>query len=166
MTCTGVNGATDQCHKDSDCGAPNEWCQLSAYDGGPQPCECVTGCLVDADCAAGNVCECGDPVGTCVPATCTSDAACASGRCSKYESGPCGPNGPFRSYVFGCESTGDTCEGDLDCASGSFCSVPTWMMKDATSRSCELPQPCATGRPMIVDETLRHAALARRSDWS
>lgn len=107
--CSGGAG----CTSDADCTAqPLGYCGQS----GMMPCECNYGCRTDADCGAGEICLCGDPLGTCVPATCTSNASCAKGfQCTSYRISPCGGVG------FSCQAPGDTCGSISDCDQTAQC---------------------------------------------
>ena len=81
-------------------------------------CGCVYGCITDADCEAGQICECGDPVGRCRSASCTRDADCEAGSvCASTDLGwgGCTWTPPERGYE--CQSSADTCLTDADCAS-------------------------------------------------
>jgi hypothetical protein len=110
-------GALDgQCASDADCTAqPHGLCanshKLLGY------CGCFYGCMKDADCGAGSVCFCGDPVGSCVPATCVSASSCASGfACASSSSGCGGGMGSFA-----CQVATDECLGDTDCGANARC---------------------------------------------
>ena len=69
------------CTSDSDCTAqPNGYCEfVSGGFGVPTSCSCAYGCVNDSECPAGQRCLCGDPVGTCVPADCSTSADCTAG---------------------------------------------------------------------------------------
>jgi hypothetical protein len=156
-TACATKGGASQCTKDSDCTmSPNGHCDDATAFGGPGGCLCAYGCKVDQDCGAGAVCACGDPIGHCVAAACTSNADCLEGPCSTYESSPGCP-----SSTLACQLAKDQCGGDKDCGGGSKqCSVSM-----ATGfRVCEGPT-CAVGRPMIVGHALRIATLQARAGW-
>lgn len=73
---------------------------------------CVYGCVTDADCGAGKLCVCGDPVGRCAPATCRTDADCGAGQlCARHF-----PQAPGYG-AFACTTARDACSFDCDCDS-------------------------------------------------
>jgi hypothetical protein len=115
------------CQSDADCvKSPLGVCAQAHQLGGY--CGCFYGfCEKDADCGAGSICLCGGPVGgTCVPATCTSDASCAPGFSCMSSSLSCGGG---RS-AFACQSAADECLGDEDCPTYYLCVL------QAGKRSC------------------------------
>ncbi|HEY4160233.1 MAG TPA: hypothetical protein VGM29_19105, partial [Polyangiaceae bacterium] len=133
----GVAGAPS-CTLDADCTEkPNGICERVVITHFPT-CSCSYGCLSDQDCAAGEICECGDPVGQCRATDCTTDASCPAGSlcasavasfggCSFY-SGP---------RVFKCQASADTCLTDETCSSPS----PTCALDaDAGTRDCHVGQ--------------------------
>jgi hypothetical protein len=144
------------CSTDADCGGgPNAYCAVDSFD---ESCFCATGCATDADCGSGKVCECGDPVGSCMAAECTVDGDCEGGAlCATVDTEPdCG------AIVYVCQTPGDECASDNDCAdnpNGSSCGT------DGTKRVC-VSGGCAIGRPFIVDGGERLAPTAARSDWA
>ncbi len=74
------------------------------------------GCRTDADCGAGRLCHCGDPIGQCVKASCRTDADCASGYlCASYSM--CEGGGEIG---FACQTPADYCTSDSDCDFGGF----------------------------------------------
>jgi len=107
---------TDKCFQDSDCTAkPNGYCSLQGNFDGITGNDCSYGCLVDADCAADQLCQCGGVVaGSCVSSTnCKSDSDCAGGvLCSLYDANP-GCYTP----EYACQTPQDECETDSDCPS-------------------------------------------------
>jgi hypothetical protein len=140
------------CMTDADCvDMPHGYCSPGIQLPGMY---CAYGCVKDAECPAGNICLCGDPVGRCVPATCTSDADCGAGlRCQSYDgSHGCGI------LSFACQTPNDTCQSDADCA-GAYCDG------SMGSFTCVMGG-CAIGRPFLVEGEERVAPLCRRSDWS
>lgn len=155
-TCMGSAGG-GQCAKDSDCTmSPNGHCDSESGFGGPPGCLCQYGCTTDADCSAGSICECADPIGHCVVAKCTSNAACAEGPCSTYESSPGCP-----SQTFACQAAGDSCGGDKDCGgSPKQCTVSN----TTETRVCAGPM-CAVGRPLSIADVARVSTLVLRRDW-
>jgi hypothetical protein len=149
-----------QCKMDSECtDKPHGWCGEQGGGQVPGP-YCNYGCVQDSECAAGQLCLCGDPVGRCVQANgCTTDSDCASGfLCKTYDSsGGCGFT------TFACQSPGDECAGDSDCATktlGGLCQY------DVTLKhfSCK-PGGCAIGRPFLVEGEQRLAKVSARADW-
>jgi hypothetical protein len=141
-TCTADAECTDQ---------PYGFCGDTSMLG----CVCNYGCRTDADCGHGEICLCGDPVGTCVRATCTSDASCAKGfLCSSYEVDPiCGGVG------FSCQTPQDTCGSDPDCQTNECGS------DDGGAHVCVQPN-CHFGRPFLVEGAPHVAPIAPRNDWS
>lgn len=149
----------DECTSDADCGAkPNGHCEppfsteLSLPTNG-----CFYGCTSDADCTQfSSVCECGDPVGTCIASTCKSDADCGSNLlCASYTADP---GCDFPSYA--CQTTSDRCVVDSDCPTSQTCTVTV----PNGPRSCVDPS-CVVGRPFLVEGELRHAHTRARDDW-
>jgi hypothetical protein len=142
-----------QCMADTDCAdMPHGYCTT----GGQLPGTfCAYGCVKDSECGAGNICVCGDPVGHCVGASCTSDADCGDAfRCQSYDSSHgCGI------ARFACQTAKDTCQSDQDCAAGSYCDGSTG------SFTCT-PGGCAIGRPFLVEGQERVATVAARTDWT
>ncbi len=146
-----------QCKADADCVArPYGWCGAGGQVPGPY---CSYGCVKDSDCAANQLCECGDPVGRCVQADCKLDADCKPGfLCKGYDaSGGCGIN------TFTCQSSADGCGSDADCTDtklGNLCRF------DLTAQhfKCEFGG-CAIGRPFLVEGAARLAPAATRADW-
>jgi len=146
-----------QCASDADCTAmPHGWCAT----GGQVPWTyCDYGCVQDSECAPGLLCECGDPVGRCVPGTCNADANCGSGFLCKGsdQSGGC------LQTAYSCQSSADLCGNDADCvgsAMGPFC-----LFEPTTLRyACGLLG-CQIGRPFLVLGDERRAPAVWRSDW-
>ena len=111
-----TGGPADQCTKDSQCTAmPNGYCTyVSRNTAAPNSNVCAYGCLTDADCDAGNVCQCGASAGAgvcghTVP-TCKSDADCNGALCTNYDSAP-----GCMIETFACQTPADQCETDSDC---------------------------------------------------
>src|SRR5690606_29167941 len=118
---------------------------------------CHSGCLTDSDCGEGMICECGDPMGTCVAAVCQSDEDCAGeARCASFVTDDgCGPR-----TQFSCQTVEDECASNSDCGAGREC--------DGTGgfRQCQTQQfNCVIGRPFVVGEEIRVAPLCERLDW-
>jgi hypothetical protein len=112
----------DECTSDADCAGALEFCRPSHINL-PGGCayrrlECQAGCEVDSDCESGHICLCGDPIGLCVPAFCTSDADCTAGyHCSSAIERPdtefCDQPEPY--YAFACTTPEDTCRSSVGC---------------------------------------------------
>ncbi len=140
------------CTTDADCTErPHGQCGIF---GQLAECTCTYGCVTDADCDDGRICDCGDPVGQCVRADCTSDADCAGDLlCVAYVSDPgCGGT------AFTCQSELDLCASDADCENGANCT------KVGERLECQQVA-CAIGRPFLVEGAHRTADEAARRDW-
>lgn len=122
------NGAVvRECNTNGECSAaPHGYCgvvvpeRLGGAGGSPTE-SCHYGCVTNDECGMGSVCLCGDPVGTCVKASCTKDADCSGGLlCQKVQIVPsCGEI----SYEMRC---GPACTEDADCADPAVASgTPT-----------------------------------------
>jgi hypothetical protein len=149
------------CVEDSDCtGGPHGECASIEGPGGY--CNCAYGCVRDSDCRAGEICVCGDPVGSCAPASCTSGESCAPGaECATYEAEPGCP-----SEAFACQTPTDACLADSDCVvSGPNDVDEVCAIGGSGSRVCS-PVTCAVGRPFLVDGDARVAPLAKSRAWS
>ena len=148
-------GMISQCKFDADCKEhAYGWCSNISQG---NESYCAYGCVKDSDCANNLLCECGDPVGRCVPADCKSDADCEGDfLCKAYDSsGGCG----LSRYT--CQSAADTCGSDLDCAPQSaLC-----RFDEMASRFRCIPESCAIGRPFLVEGVQRLAPVATRTDW-
>jgi hypothetical protein len=144
------------CQTDADCTAANQYCQYSV--GQVIGSWCTTGCLTNADCGEGSICQCGDPMGSCVPASCQSDADCpGEARCASFATNDgCGPW-----TRFSCQTVQDECASNLDCPAGDECDG------SGGFRQCVVQQfTCAEGRPFFVAEEIRVAPLCERIDWT
>ncbi|MGC4094199.1 MAG: ferritin-like domain-containing protein [Polyangiaceae bacterium] len=151
--------SSDECHTDADCVArPNGHCENPGSGLLAPPTNgCYYGCTSDADCdATAPICECGPNIGTCVAATCTTDADCGTLKCASYTANP-GCDIP--SYA--CQLATDQCAGDGDCPSGQTCTVRT----EGSARICSLAT-CVAGRPFLVEGQARRAETIERSDWA
>ncbi len=121
---------------------------------GEVACSCVEQCSTDADCADGSLCFCGNPAGWCVPAGCRTDDDCATGEeCTSWD-----PTAGCLYLEFACTTPQDGCGGDLDCT-GQVC-----MVQPEGHRAC-VDGGCAIGRPFLVDDAARTAAVVVRGDW-
>ena len=146
------------CKYDADCAAkPYGWCGPGGQIAGPL---CEYGCVKDSDCAANQLCQCGDPVGTCVTANCKTDADCKTGfLCKGYDA-----SGGCNFTTFTCQSAADTCGSDADCASAGpnhGCQFDAAAMHF----TCQSTG-CAIGRPFLIEGAARVAPVARRADWN
>ena len=131
--CQGKQG----CQSNADCtDNPNGHCIGTLPPGGN--CSCTYGCAQDSDCAAGQLCQCGSPVGRCVTAQCRTDADCGSGKlcvetlfdgCSRgyacqtdadeCSRGTCGPAQPPGNEIPACVMTG----GKRSCKEVNICCI-------------------------------------------
>jgi hypothetical protein len=148
------------CASDAECAArPHGFCAPFSAGLPPQTfLTCQSGCVTDADCSGSQICLCGSPVGTCVEATCRTDADCGEGRCaSSTVPGGCS----FDTVRFDCQTPDDECVTDADCSSGfQKCSFANG------ARRCSGALVC--GRPFLVDGRWRQAQLELgiAGDWA
>ena len=146
------------CLQDSDCSdAPHGHCEDVSIQA--QATACLYGCVEDSDCDAGEICECGDPVGTCVAAVgCEVDSDCTGNAyCASFQGeGPCW----WERVGYACQSEVDQCTGPSDCsgADGDGCIMGT------SGRACQA-FPWVCGRPFLVAGSERQASLRSNSDW-
>jgi hypothetical protein len=153
--------AAAQCTRDQDCtDRPHGYCVVTQFSPS-SPTVCAFGCVRDEDCGPGTLCFCGDPVGTCVGALCTTDADCTTGSLctSSAQENPCG-----ESYMdmdaFACQSPADTCRGKDDCT-GTATNCSLW----TPARQCMPLGMC--GRPFLVGGEPRLASLTvHAGGWS
>jgi hypothetical protein len=143
------------CNSDADCAdVANGFCGYgNGFEGG---CVCNAGCLTDADCGAGSICMCGDPVGSCVAADCTTDEDCDGGLCASTIVGDPGCG----SLQFRCQTGQDECGGNADCPEGKSCVIP----EGGGPRVCRSAE-CNIGRPFLVAGVTRAAETTGRADW-
>lgn len=141
------------CTSDEECTEPNTYCGSFDEFGGFF-CSCIPGCTTDAECATGEICVCGDPVGRCVSSTCESDDDCDGALlCTSYDTQPsCGP------IAFACQTPQDTCGGGTGPGDCYDCS----MVGD--HRECVGPT-CVIGRPFLIEGEERLAEPVSRTDW-
>jgi hypothetical protein len=152
-------GLTESCQSDADCTEhPYGYCARgygSPPSPDPVPARCNYGCVQDADCDAGFLCQCDDPVGHCVPASCRSDADCGGGAlCAAWFRDA----GCSTEEQFACQSPGDECNVSEDCDDGRCTLVDG-------ARQC-VPLGPVCGRPFLVEGVERLAALRAGSDWA
>jgi hypothetical protein len=95
----------NECTADSDC--------TSSLYGFCADGACKYGCRVDDDCANGQACFCGEVIGSCITASCRSDADCpAEFPCTGYQAvGFATPD------ALACQSPSDACLTDAQCSS-------------------------------------------------
>lgn len=132
-------------------------------------CEQDLGCLEDADCGAGEVCNTG--LHACVPrctdatasTVCASGERCASNRCVQCaESAECGPG-------FLCDAAGrcvatPRCYSDRDCRVPLVCHVPTGACLErpppcTSDEGCASSQRCDIGTGTCVPRACQPDAL-------
>jgi hypothetical protein len=158
VTC-GVEPNTYVCDgtKREACGSPG--------GGTPPATSCAVGCVVDADCAAGEICFCGVQLGACVPATCTVDADCGAGyfcRLVRTEHGiGCGA-----AVSFQCQLPDDACVSPADCGAGGGLGQRCQPAAPGGPLGCEPEGGAACGRPYLVNGVPRLACLTANSDWA
>ncbi|HWA72299.1 MAG TPA: hypothetical protein VG937_08200 [Polyangiaceae bacterium] len=74
-----------------------------------------TGCIEDADCGAGQICECGFDIGRCLSASCATDDDCGDGLCARLDDfGRC-DDGSRAVSLYQCASGADACLFGKDC---------------------------------------------------
>jgi hypothetical protein len=151
---------TYTCDEDADCTElPYGYCNFSSdsFSGQSYQSYCAYGCVEDADCGAGMVCECGSPTGMCIPATCQTGSDCgAENACARYAfNNGCGTT---EGYV--CATAQSECHVAADCgANFTGCEAIEGELRCST-------ESCAIGRPFLVQGEVRKAAVTLRDDWS
>lgn len=153
--CPGADEEGSQCTTDADCtDQPHGVCGNGGGNQAPG-CFCYYGCVDDSECGAGQICLCGDPVGGCVQASCTTDDDCeGDALCAPYITEPgCGGT------AFACQSPADECSTDEDCDDSQQCSL------EGDHRVCAEIE-CAIGRPFLVDGSARVASVVGRRDFA
>lgn len=115
-------GAMITCTSDEDCtDRPYGYCQVISCGGCVPGTQCAYGCVENSDCDAGDVCDCGQSIGTCRPATCSSTADCEEGMlCAQWDATPFVGCPTMISYA--CQSPDDECISNADCE-GDHCEV-------------------------------------------
>jgi hypothetical protein len=153
--------ATSECSSDADCEAgPFGHCAPDYITGHPgEFARCYYGCQVDAECGAGFLCQCGDPVGQCIPADCVSDAECGGNKlcASWFTLNGCGE---IEGHAFACQTTEDECATSADCADNGACAF------EGGRRQCQPGLTGSCGRPFLVEDTARMASLVGAGDWA
>ncbi|MCC6524629.1 MAG: hypothetical protein IT373_18375 [Polyangiaceae bacterium] len=125
--CQGTE-TVQNCTSDAECSAHAYGRCLSGMQGGggqASSCDCSYSCATDADCDSGQACLCAgataDLAGArCAPASCFTNAACASGECSvsTYH------DGCYARAYLACRSAADTCRVDAECTTpGETCDL-------------------------------------------
>jgi hypothetical protein len=142
---------TSECRQDSDCPGPLGYCTQVPQLGFKTVCK--NGCLSDDDCASGNICVCGDPIGVCSPASCTTDADCPGSACL----GTPVEIACESALAFSCARDSDRCRRNSDCFP-QMCSIRDGLRQCVGQGGC--------GRPFIVQGDERRAALGFGSGWA
>jgi hypothetical protein len=148
------------CSADADCDAmPFGYCAATYVSFRPgRRASCYYGCVVDADCGAGFVCECGDPVGQCVRADCISDEDCGDRLCTAwFNVNDCGET---QYHAFACQRPDDECNTSADCAHNGSCVVADGR------RQCQPGPQFICGRPFLVQGAARMADLVAGGGWA
>src|SRR6478736_6325009 len=142
----GSGGTPSTCTADTQCTAlPHGFC---SRDGNQVPV-CKAGCVTDSDCGATGVCACdGIHPGHCVTAGCVTDADCGPNSLCAPADGVCGGSS------FQCTSPQDLCINNAQC-------VGTCAMQN-DHRACNN---AVCGRPFLIAERARLAAVEMRTDW-
>lgn len=156
-----LEGVDVECTKDADCTErPHGYCGASGPLGGsPAPAACIYGCVTDADCAEGSLCECGNPVGRCVTSNCRQDADCGDGSlCARWDATR--TPGCGHSYSYQCQKPEDECAVDSDCPSGEHGGK---CVNEGTNHVCIALDGSVCGRPFLVEGSARLAALTNVS---
>ena len=135
----------ENCKSDADCTAKaHGYCDHSSGLIGSS-WFCNYGCLTDQDCGAGFVCQCGDPVGACMPTNgCTSDADCAPGKLCAEGSGDINQPGAC-ALRLACQTSSDKCQTRADCPTATGDPNMQYCAIGSAGRRCEvIPQdsPC------------------------
>ncbi len=143
-----------ECERDSDCvKQPHGYCGWGQY-----AAFCTYGCTVDAECAPGQLCVCGSPVGHCEFAGCTTDADCVEPLLCSRTLTECG------GARFVCQTPADQCRGSDDCADDALCgSLSPDQPRACTAdlfKGCPVP-----GRPFLVAGRPRVATRVRDALW-
>lgn len=134
----GVVAAPDaaaSCQRDNDCtiAGPLGHCAPLEIGDGRIVFGCFEGCQTDDQCPDGYICVCGDPVGRCTTATCTSDVDCGASDlfCASYVRSPGCPG-----IAFACQTYSDVCAVDSNCPPMTQCSLTTTRARVCRIREC------------------------------
>jgi hypothetical protein len=159
-------GTAGGCTTNADCTAfPGGYCEASSPG-----CACIYSCQTDADCGAGNSCECGPYQGQCVTSTCKTDADCGGFLCALEPLTDA--NGCVTGEQLACMTAADTCNTDADCQAGVTCAringhLACSDFAPSPATCCANPLPVGgCGRPFLIGNTARQAEAAPRSDWT
>jgi hypothetical protein len=102
-------------------------CVLNGY-----LCACNYGCVRDSDCASGEICVCGAPVGTCTSASCNAGTCAQGAECASYSLQFC----PGCIEGFACQTAADECFGDSDCNGVSSAGTVSCAITTTSARVC------------------------------
>ncbi|HEY2901885.1 MAG TPA: hypothetical protein VGL59_14980 [Polyangia bacterium] len=130
-------GTVENCKSDADCTAKaHGYCDYSSgFTGSSWFCD--YGCLTDQDCGAGFVCQCGDPVGACMPTNgCTSDADCTPGKLCAEASGDISQPGGTCALRLACQTSSDQCQTRADCPTATGDPNMQYCAIGSTGRRC------------------------------
>lgn len=107
-----AGGPTEgDCQADTDCTqGKNGRCSVPGHD--PARCS-YDRCTTDAECGAGNACDCNGGGNRCVPANCRTDAECGGLGCSPTQGEGCG--NLMGTAGFYCHTKKDDCTDHRDC---------------------------------------------------
>jgi len=150
----GSGGATTVgsfCQKNDDCTAvPRGFCDRGVNGAGMPVCH--SGCASDSDCIGGAFCMCsgGNP-GRCTSGACAVDADCGDNSLCALTVGPCG------NAAFHCTTAQDECLTDEDCGGTRARCIYEGGHRACSSAVC--------GRPFLVADAPRMAAVEGRADW-
>ena len=143
----------DRCTNDAECaGLRLGFCHSLP----PQKPSCESGCTQDSDCPSGIcVCDGSASAGKCAPlstspSACRVDRDCSAGSLCALAPHVCGDS------TFECTTAADECHADTDCTAQGRCSFETDHLACVFS---------VCGRPFLVNETARLAAVSQRRDW-
>ncbi len=108
--------STRDCQRDEDCaGLLHGYCDPSPYAAPHLHMVCFAGCVRDEECDTNQVCVCGNPVGTCVNATCKTDTDCGADRLCASSLFPVACYALPTPSGFDCQRPNDACRGPADC---------------------------------------------------